>query len=306
MSGSRRRHRSKQSLMHFPAMESARATESEAVLLVDYGSLEAASTLGLRAIAERLGRALGCAVAPVSLCHADAIPAAFLGGRAAEVLEIALARRALEGVDRFLVIPLLFGPSEALTDRIPACVKRFKARFPQIQVRLARCLVAVGDKTDDRVAAIIETRVRAKMDGAAPRPAVLLVDHGSPERAVTLVRDHLAARLAVRLGASVSGVRAASMERRPGAAYDFNEPSLDRALDESDARVGQVIIAMQFLLPGRHAGPNGDIARICAAARRRHPGLRVALTDLVGSHPELIALLADRAREGRAEAPLPV
>ncbi len=287
-------------------MESARATESEAVLLVDYGSLKPASTLGLRVIAERLGHTLGCAVAPVSLRHADAVPAASLGGRPAEVLEAALECRARKGVDRFLVIPLFFGPSEALTEGVPACVERVKGRFPQMQVRLARCLVAVGDKTDDRVAAMIEAHVRAKMAEAAPRPAIILVDHGSPERAVTLVRDHLAARLAVRLGASVSGVRAASMERRPGAEYDFNEPSLDRALDELDASAGRVIVAMQFLLPGRHAGPNGDIVRICAAARRRHPGLRVVLTDLVGSHPGLIELLADRAREGRTAARLAV
>lgn len=292
--------------MQSPAMESARAIESEAVLLIDNGSLKPGSTLGLRVIAERLGHALGCAVTPVSLSHADAVPAASLGGRPAEVLEAALECRAREGVDRFLIIPLFFGPCAALTDRVPACVERVRARFPQMQVRMARCLVAAGDKTDDRVAAMIEAHVRAKMAGAAPRPAIILVDHGSPERAVTLVRDHLAARLAVRLGASISGVRAASMERRPGAAYDFNDPSLDRALDESDARAGLVIVAMQFLLPGRHAGPNGDIVRICAAARRRHPGLRVALTDLVGSHPELIELLADRAREGRAAAPLAV
>ena len=122
MNGFRRRHRSKQNLMHFPAMESARATESEAVLLVDYGSLKPAATLGLRIIAERLGHALGCAVAPVSLRHADAIPAASLGGRPAEVLEVALECRARKGVDRFLVIPLFFGPSEALTDGVPACV----------------------------------------------------------------------------------------------------------------------------------------------------------------------------------------
>jgi sirohydrochlorin ferrochelatase len=267
-----------------------------AVLLVDYGSLEPAATLGLRVVAERLGQNLGCGVAPVSLRHSDAVPAASLGGHPAEVLDFALESRARAGVDRFLVIPLFFGPSGALTGDVPASVARVRVKFPEVQVRLARWLVDVGDGSDDRMAAMLADQVRARIGGVGPRPAVILVDHGSPERAVTLVRDHLAARLASRLGDSVIGVRAASMERRQGAEYDFNEPSLKRALDESDPGAGPVIVAMQFLLPGRHAGPNGDIARICAAARRRHPGLRVEMTDLVGSHPDLVALLADRAR----------
>ena len=286
-------------------MTSVRATESEAVLLVDYGSLEAAATLGLRVIAERLGRNLGCDVAPVSLRHSDAVPAASLGGRAAEVLEPALEHRAREGVERFLIIPLFFGPSGALLGDVPTCVTRVRGRFRRIQVRLAPWLVNATDGTDDRMASIIADQVRAKMiQEDEPRPAVILVDHGSPERAVTLVRDHLAARLASRLGDSVTGVRAASMERRPGAEYDFNEPSLERALNESDSNAGRVIVAMQFLLAGRHAGPNGDVARICAAARRRRPGLSITMTELVGSHPKLIEVLANRAREGWAAAPV--
>ena len=280
------------------------ATGSEAILLVDYGSLEPASTLGLRRIATQLGRALGCDVAPVSLLHADAVPAASLAGRPAEVLEPALERRARQRVDRFLIVPLFFGPSVALTGDVPACVGRLRLQFPQAQVRLAQCLVDTADASDDRMAALIMDLVHAKNLEAAAPSAVILVDHGSPERAVTAVRDQLAAQLAVRLGAEVASVRAASMERRPGAEYNFNDPSLERALDESDPDARPVIVAMQFLLPGRHAGPGGDVARICAAAQRRHPSLRVEMTDLVGSHPGLIDLLAERAREGRKCAPL--
>jgi sirohydrochlorin ferrochelatase len=286
-------------------MKPARAADPEAILLVDYGSLEPAATLALRGIAARLGGVLGRTVAPVSLRHADGVPAAALGGSPAEVLESALERRAREGVNRFLVVPLFFGPGGALTGDVPACAARVRTKFPATEVRLMRGLVDVNDAADDRMAAMLEDQVRSKMAGMADRPAVILVDHGSPERAVTLVRDHLAARLAARLGTAVSGVRAASMERRPGAEYDFNEPSLDRALDETDPDARPVIVAMQFLLPGRHAGPGGDIAQICAAARRRRPGLSVTMTGLVGSHPKLIEVLADRAREARAAAPFP-
>jgi len=212
------------------------------------------------------------------------------------VLDSALESRARQGVNQFVIVPLFFGPSGALTGDVPACVARVRAKFPAIEVRLARCLVDVKDEADDRMAAMLEDQVRARISSAGPRPAVILVDHGSPERAVTLVRDHLAARLASRLGDLVTGVRAASMQRRPGAEFDFNEPSLARALNESNPGATPVVVAMQFLLPGRHAGPDGDIARICEAACRRNPGLSVEMTDLVGSHPKLIEVLADRAR----------
>jgi sirohydrochlorin ferrochelatase len=60
---------------------------------------------------------------------------------------------------------------------------------------------------------------------------------------------------------------------------------------------------MLFLSPGRHAGPSGDIARICAAAQQRHPELRIVMTDLVGRHAGLIPILADRVRTGLASPP---
>ena len=94
------------------------------------------------------------------------------------------------------------------------------------------------------------------------------------------------------------------MERRPEPEYDFNEPLLERAFDQPGFDAGPVIVAMLFLSPGRHAGPAGDIARICAAAEQRHPKLRTVMTDLVGLHPGLIPILVDRVRTGLASLPL--
>jgi sirohydrochlorin ferrochelatase len=118
------------------------------------------------------------------------------------------------------------------------------------------------------------------------------------------VREHLARQLRTRLGPAVCGVLAASMERRAEPAYDFNEPLLKRAFDRPGFDAGPVIVAMLFLSPGRHAGPAGDIARICAAAEQHHPELRIVMTDLVGCHPGLIPILVDRVHAGLASPPL--
>lgn len=89
------------------------------------------------------------------------------------------------------------------------------------------------------------------------------------------------------------------MERRPGAEFDFNGPLLADVLEDL-ARAdsgGPVILARLFLAPGRHAGPGGDIAQICAALAEAHPSFRIHPTALVGEHPGLIAILADRASQ---------
>jgi hypothetical protein len=124
---------------------------------------------------------------------------------------------------------------------------------------------------------------------------VALVDHGSPVREVAAVRDELARQLAEQLGREFE-VAAASMERRPEAEYDFCEPLLERLLARPGWDRGPVTVAMQFLLPGRHAGPDGDVAQICRRAEQAAPGLRTQLTPLVAEHPLLVEILADRAR----------
>ena len=104
--------------------------------------------------------------------------------------------------------------------------------------------------------------------------------------------------------ATVSAVAACSMERRPGAAYAFNEPLLETLLARPPWNFGPVIVAQLFLLPGRHAGPGGDVEAICRRARQKASALRTRRTRLLGGHPALIEILADRfnAVYWRAEA----
>jgi len=277
--------------------------ESPSIFLADNGSLEAAATLSLRAIAARLGEALDQNIVPVSLLHSNAVPVDQLAGQPAELLADALAGRLEAGESDFLIVPLFFGPGGALTELLPTQVTALKAKYPQLRVRVAPCLVDIGAANDERMAAILEENARAKIVEVSGQPAVVLVDHGSPARAVTAVREHLARQLRSRLGSTVRGVLAASMERRPEPEYDFNEPLLERAFDRHGFDAGPVIVAMLFLSPGHHAGPDGDIARICADAQQRHPKLRILMTDLVGRRSALIPILVDRVRVGLTSSP---
>lgn len=274
-------------------------------ILMDNGSLEPAATLALRALAGELGQRIGQRVEPVSLLHSSAVPAEKLNGTPAEILEPALERRLAAGQAKFLVVPLFFGPSGALTDYLPKRLAHLRTKHPALEVKLAAPLFAAND---DRLAQILAEQVRAvgarlvraRPGVDEPRPyknspcRVALVDHGSPARAVTDVRNELAGQLAGQLGPDFS-VLPASMERRAGAAYDFCEPLLARLLRSPGWNAGEMIVAMQFLLPGRHAGPAGDVASICREAEAAGGGvLRTTMTGLVGEHPLLVEILADR------------
>lgn len=259
-------------------------------ILMDNGSLEPAATLGLRALAAQLAAQIVQPVEAISLLHSSAVPAEKLGGRPAEILEPALERRLAAGPREFLILPLFFGPSGALTDYLPKRIAHLRDKHPALSVRVAPPLFAAGD---DRLARILADQVRA-LHATARR--VVLVDHGSPARAVADVRNELSCQLAGQLGPEYT-VAPASMERREGAAYDFCEPLLERLLRTPGWNAGEVTIAMQFLLPGRHAGPDGDVAEICRAAEAASDGaLRTRMTGLVAEHPLLVEILAERWR----------
>jgi sirohydrochlorin ferrochelatase len=259
------------------------------VLLVDNGSLEPASILQLRAIALALETRLGVPVVPTSVAHSANVSLEKLNGRPAELFEAGLDRRIAEGVDEFVIVPLFIGPSHAITRHLPAVVAERKKQYDRLKFFGALPLYSAGD---DRLARILTEHVHAEM-GAGQKVRVAVVDHGSPNRAVTQVRDEVTSQVKAMLGESVADVAACSMERRPGAEYSFNEPLLSALLASPDWSRGPTVVAMMFLAAGRHAGVGGDVAEICREAVGEGPAVRI--TQLLGSHPLLLDILEDRA-----------
>jgi len=271
------------------------------VMLVDNGSRRAAATLGLRRIAAALAETSGIPVSPVSLQHADRIPTDQLDGVAAAVFADFMREQLHHGGREFVVVPLFFGPSRALTAFIPQQLEPLKQAYDDIDVRLADVLVPLP-QGEPRIADILaDHALHAGVSLDVGDDHVIVVDHGSPLPQVNAVRRYAVDALRERLPPHVV-IEQAVMERREGAEFDFNGEMLGDLLDRLAGRHHAVsaALAMLFLLPGRHAGPGGDIAEICAAAMARHPALKVAISPLIGEHPLLIDILHDRLRDALA------
>lgn len=275
---------------------------AQTLILADNGSSRPESTRALRGIARALTERVGEKAYPVSLQHADRIPAAELDGSAANTFETFLTRRIDAGDRRFLVVPLFFGPSRALTHWIPEKVEacqRATGRAIELEVAQPLCPLPQGEP---RLADILTDNLREAAERATrPLRRVVLVDHGSPTPQVAAVRHWLAERLRASLGAATQ-VDEAVMERRADKAYDFNGERLDQVLKRLAGldRGEPVFLSMLFLAAGRHAGAGGDIDAMRRACEADHPGFLTLRTDLVGQHPGLVDVLADRVRDPAA------
>lgn len=263
------------------------------ILLVDNGSTRPDATLNLRRLAVALGERTGETIHPISLLHADRAPVSELEGKPAQLFEPFLRGRARDGVRHFVVLPLFFGRSRALTAFIPEQQQALAAEFEALTVDVADALYPLP-QGEQRLATILFDNVR-RSAGVRSLDRIVLVDHGSPVAEVTEVRRRLAGYLRGLLGDTVE-LHEAVMERRKGVAYNFNgdllEDVLTRLARQDAGR--PVDLAMLFLSPGRHAGAGGDIETICRGVEERYPGFRVTQSALVGEHPELIEILADR------------
>jgi sirohydrochlorin ferrochelatase len=279
-------------------MQPAQPHKSPVCFLFDNGSLRAASTLSLRATARQLAVELGTEVHAVSLLHSSAVSPSGLDGKPAQLFEPALAAF-LEAnpSGEVVLLPLFFGPSAALTDYVPTRLAALATKFPRAQIRLARWLVDPTE-TDNRVSQALAAATRQVIvTENLVDPKVVLVDHGSPQPAVTGVRNFLGGQMQALLRDVAANVAVASMEKRPGAEYAFNDPLLASRLRMPPFDRGDVVVALQFLSPGRHAGPEGDVARICAEARRERPELRMHITETIASNQHVTAVLVDRYKQ---------
>ncbi|MEL0587161.1 MAG: CbiX/SirB N-terminal domain-containing protein [Candidatus Thiodiazotropha sp. (ex. Lucinoma kazani)] len=271
--------------------------ELPTLLLIDNGSSQAEATLSLRRLARRLSHISGQNISPVSVQHAHKIPAEKLDGRAARTLEPFLREMLAKGIRDFLAIPLFFGPSKALTSLIPDLVDSIESDFGPISFRLTDELYPLPTG-EPRLAQILYDQIDPILQ-QAEQQNVILVDHGSPLPAVTEVRVRVAEDLRTLLPAEID-LQEAVMERRSGTQFDFNGELLEQVLERAALTSinNPIVLSLLFLLPGRHAGSDGDIASICLDIEQRHPGLSIHTSQLVSDHPVLVDILYDRLKTG--------
>lgn len=263
------------------------------VFLIDNGSLRPVATLWLRCLAEALTDRTGFRVEAVSLLHSHKIAPEKLGGVPATIVKRRLRELAAEGQRDFVFLPLFLGPSLAVKDYLPQVVEEVGHAYPDLSVSIADVLMGTNPEApDSRLAEILAEQVRALKPDPATR--VALVDHGTPIEPVNRVRNAVAHQLKDALGSAVAEVQACSMERRDGDAYAFNDPLLER-LDAVPGFSGaRLILAMFFILPGRHAGEGGDVAEIYAGLIESGVFKQIKTTPLIGRSPVLLDILEDR------------
>lgn len=269
------------------------------IILVDNGSRRADAVLNLNRIAGQLGNKSGKTIDAVPLQHADKIPSGAFGnalGREPVLTFPDYAARALTGdVDEFVIVPLFFGHSRAISSFIPDTLNRLQKVHGKFSWRIADVLCPLP-RGEPMLARLLYENLQISANSNPGKPDyIILADHGSPSRQVNAVRVKLAEQLLHHLPEQVSLLQAA-MERRPGPEYDFNGPLLQDLLETlaRENKAVNVAVSMLFISPGRHAGEGGDITGICAQAMQDHPGLEVHISPLVGDSPLLIDILFKR------------
>jgi uroporphyrin-III C-methyltransferase len=265
--------------------------------LIDNGSLAPASTLNLRRMAAEIGVWTGVPIDPVSWKHSDRIASAELGGMPAETIRAWFERQRRSGAREFRFVPFFISPQGAIGSALRRDLEGLAAELGgafDFTSGLDKAVpVILASNIRDAIAQARHPTAPAALAGAAPPPPpwpVVIVDHGGPSRHSAVLRDQIVSEVAALLGDGAGSITGASMESPEGLEFAFNRPLLSEALGALAASgATDAIIAPLFLSPGRHAGPDGDLAQI---ARAFAPRLRCHFTGLVGTHPLAAAALA--------------
>lgn len=268
------------------------------VALIDNGSLEPAATINLRAVAARLAADAGVPVHAVSWKHSDRIPAGQLDDEPAATLTPWMETQLAAGQTEFLFVPFFISAQGAIGSALRRDLEKLQADSAPFTFTFTGSLASSGVIPRTIAARVRETISLASLEF----PRVIVVDHGGPSLASGELRNRIAQEVGSLLLPEPSplppppGIDDAQLGRRPtqcvvnaasmeGEEHAHNHPLLAQQLRSPGFSSGDVVIALLFLSPGRHAGPGGDVAQICAAAEAENPGLQCHLTDLVGTHP---------------------
>lgn len=267
---------------------------SQKYFLVDNGSLRPESILYMRKVAKKVESATGKAVGSYGLMHSHKIDADKVEGEPAGSMESFFASDISFQKQSLAILPMFLGPSLAITDWLTEKLRQWQQSNQMRKYSVAQCL---HQKKDDRISsALCELVMDAILKNSMSEPNVVLVDHGTPILQVNEVREEIGSQLQAKLNGFISGFSTACMERRQGAVYDFNDPLLEnhlKLLHEMGEK--EVILAQLFLTPGRHAGPNGDLAKICKPFE--DGGMQIFRTSTLGAHRFLVEILIERIEE---------
>ncbi|MBT3203329.1 MAG: cobalamin biosynthesis protein CbiX [Gammaproteobacteria bacterium] len=263
------------------------------IMLVDNGSVKPEATLQLRRLAESLGNNCEQKVFPVSLRHANRINSDFLNGKPASTLVPFLSERLKAGFNQFILIPLFFTESGALTSFVPEQLELLERQFGKIDLTVTDVIYPLPEGDNRLVNILFDHVLQQIRNDTSVKHNIVLVDHGSPSQKVSAVRQHVAAALQSKFNDVV--IEQAVMERREGEQYDFNGPLLDQWLEQK-ATHGELsaIVVLMFFLPGSHAGDGGDIENICHGIKQQHPDFNIYITPLVAENAGLIDILLCR------------
>ncbi len=121
---------------------------------------------------------------------------------------------------------------------------------------------------------------------------LLLIGHGSRDPRAALAFEQLRQAVAARL----------PDRRVAGGFLELADPPIDEALDALVAAGSTDVVAVPYVLFGAgHLKDDGPA--ILARARRRHPGLKIALARDLGIDPLVLAVAEERSRSALAQVP---
>ena len=271
------------------------------ILLFDNGSLKPEASLKLRDLARNLSDVLSMQVEPVSLLHSCKIDPELLNGEPATIIRRRFKKAVNNKERKILCLPLFLGPSLAITDYLQELIQEALALDSEMQIKVAAPLSGWDvHKPDERLATVMKELIEeCRANAKRSFKNIVLVDHGSPIKKMAILRNGIAEKVDTLLkGEGVNAtVTACSMEKREGDAFSFNDPLLETIPDYLNLEAAEdLLVAMFFLMPGRHAGEGGDVETILSNLCQNQRIRSFCKTDLIASHPMIMDILADRVR----------
>ena len=116
--------------------------------------------------------------------------------------------------------------------------------------------------------------------------AILLVDHGSRRAEANALLEEIADRIRERAAGSIVEV----------AHLEIAKPGIGEGIEACVKKGATRIVVHPFFLgPGRHTSE--DIPAQVERAARRHPNVRIRISEPLGNHAALIDVILDRVSD---------